>query len=110
MVGFADIMQPLYFLAVRKVLSNQKSVIIFVLMTSMVFCTLYLFFVSGKNITLVMVGLFILRLNMQTMAVIPYHINQLVFPIECRGIASGVMNFGGRSIGALAMIVCEYTE
>lgn len=76
----------------------------------MLFCTLYLFFVSGENITLVMIGILVLRLNMQTMANIPYHINQLVFPTEYRAIASGVMNFGGRSIGALAMIICEYTS
>jgi hypothetical protein len=39
-----------------------------------------------------------------------YHINQVLFPVEYRSLASGTMNFIGRLIGATSVILCEYTS
>lgn len=57
----------------------------------------------------VIFGILILRLNMSSLMNFGYHLNQHLFPVEYRSLASGTMNFIGRSIGAFSFILVEYT-
>lgn len=108
-IGFADMVAPFYGNLLHKLLKTTKNVVTLELTITCVLSVVFILF-AGDSPIKVMIGILLIRLNMISIAYLSYHIGSELFPIEYRSVAAGTMNFGGRSVGAAALIIVEYTK
>ena len=107
-IGVADCFTSLHSAVLTKFFPKITNTLSFILLHSVFWCMVFVV-VQEPYPMFVPFGILVLRLNMGTIANFGYHINQVLFPTEYRSLASGTMNFVGRSIGATSVILVEYT-
>lgn len=109
LLGVADVLTAPYTLILTKVFKNTKKVCNFILLSTVIWSVIFIVLIDQYPLSIVF-GILTLRLNLASLGNLTYHICQQFFPTEYRSLVSGSMNFIGRSFGALALILVEYTQ
>lgn len=113
--SFADIICMYYVGVINRYAKSVKDILRFLLLMVILFTIVELanehyFMESAHHLWTVPLLVFLIRLNIVSIQNYQYQANQLLFPVEMRGEAFGLVNFLSRPFAAFSTIIVEYTS
>lgn len=113
--SFADIICMSYISLVNTYFKNIQEILKYLLTMVILFTMLqltnerFLYHCSWHTLSVPLL-IFIIRLHVVGIQNYQYHANQILFPVDMRGEAFGLVNFVARPFAAFSTILCEYTS
>lgn len=113
--SFADIICMSYISLVNTYFKNIREILKYLLTMVILFTMLqltnerFLYHCSWHTLSVPLL-IFIIRLHVVGIQNYQYHANQILFPVDMRGEAFGLVNFVARPFAAFSTILCEYTS
>lgn len=113
--SLADILCMSYISVVNQYFKNIREILKYLLEMVILFTMMqltndrFLYHCSWHTASVPLL-IFIIRLHVVGIQNYQYHANQILFPVDMRGEAFGLVNFVARPFTAFSTILCEYTS